>query len=217
MLNQFKKRRKINIGIIDDEPAFVLLISKVLSDYNEAEFNILFVLNSLTELQDLEDAYYHPDVIICDVNMPLLNGIDGLPLLLKRFKDSRILMCSGVRDLDVIVQSVRSGAHGFVRKVLSREEFFNAIFHIMEGSIYISPAFLKNVLDVVQFKIFQFDNLTEREQAIVDGILKGMSYKLVACRAGISVNTVRDHIKRIYKKLNINSKGELHALVTNNG
>jgi len=215
MFNQAKRTKKINIGIIDDDPNFILLISRVLSAYQEVEFNILFVLNSLTELKDLDDAYYHPDIIICDVNMPAINGIEGLPLLQKRFPTSRILMCSSVRELDVVIQAVRSGAHGFVRKVLSRDEFFNAIFHVMEGSIYISPVFLKNVMEVVQFKVFQFEGLTEREQDIVNGILKGMSYKLVAYKTNVSVNTVRDHIKRIYKKLNINSKGELHALVTN--
>lgn len=215
IFNQAKKKRKIRIGIIDDEPAFVSLISRVLSEYEEIEFDVLFKLNSLTELGDLADAFYQPDIIICDINMPLVNGIEGIPMLLKRFKAAKILMCSDLSDLDIIVQAVRSGALGFVRKVLSREEFFNSIFHVMEGSVYVSPYFLKNVLEIVEFKVFQFDGLTKREQAIVDGILKGMSYKLVASRANVSVNTVRDHIKRIYKKLNINSKGELHALVTN--
>lgn len=210
------KKKRINIGIVDDDPAFILLLSKVLCDHDEIDFNLLFVLNSIQELSDLEDAYYQPDMIICDINMPVISGIDGLPLLLKRFKNCRILMCSGVDDMDTIVRAVRSGAHGYVRKVLTREEFFNAVFHVMEGSIYISPVFIKVVLDIVQFKIFHFDNLTERELSVVDGILKGMSYKLIGYKFDISVNTVRDHIKRIYKKLKINSKGELHAMVTNN-
>lgn len=211
-----ESKKKINIGLIDDDPTFLIMLSKALADYKDVRFNILFMLNSLDELSEIEDAFYQPDMIVCDIDMPEINGIEGLPLLLKRFKKCRILMCSGLNDLDVIVRAVRSGAHGFVRKVLSREEFFNAIFHVMSGSLYISPFFMKNVLEIVQFKVFHFENLTERELAVVDGILKGMSYKLIGYKNNVSVNTVRDRIKRIYKKLNINSKGELHALVTNN-
>lgn len=215
ILNQIKKRKIINIGIVDDDPVFTLLLNKVLADHDEVCFNLLFVLNSMNELSNIEDAYYNPDIIVCDINMPGISGIDGLPLLLKRFKNCKILMCSGIDDMDTIVRAVHSGAHGYVRKVLTREEFFNAVFHVMEGSIYISPVFIKVVFDIIQFKVFHFDNLTERELSVVDGILKGMSYKLIGYKFDISVNTVRDHIKRIYKKLKINSKGELYAMVTN--
>lgn len=201
-----ESKKKINIGLIDDDPTFMILLSKVLTEYKEATFNILFMLSSLDELSEMEDTFYEPDIIVCDIDMPEINGIDGLPLLLKRFKKCRVLMCSGLNDLDVVVRAVRSGAHGFVRKVLSRHEFFNAIFHVMEGSMYISLFFMKGILDIVQFKVFHFDDLTDRELEVVNGILKGMSYKLVRYKNNGSVNTVRGHIKRIYKKLNISTK-----------
>lgn len=213
-MEKLKNKRRVNVGIIDDNVICRSLLSATLSMYEDIDFHILFELESLTSLPLLADAYYHPDIVICDIEMPEINGIEGIHLIKRRFSQTKVLMCSGVMDTEAAIESICRGAQGCIQKVFNREEFFNAIYHVLKGSVYVSPVFLKDVFEMVKFNKYEFDELTGREQDVVDGILAGMSYKLIAYRMKVSENTVRDHIKRIYKKLNINSKGELHAKVT---
>lgn len=206
---------KIKIGLIDDNSVCRLMLKNLLTKDENINIDVLFELETLLELPQLHHAFFYPDIIICDVEMPGINGIDGIPLIQKRFPGTKIIMCSSLVDTDVIVKSIAVGASGFIQKSFSRQELFSAVYHVIQGSVYVSPVFLKNIFDIVKFNKYEFECLTSREAEVADCILSGMSYKLIASRINVSENTVRDHIKRIYRKLNINSKGELHSLSRN--
>jgi DNA-binding NarL/FixJ family response regulator len=207
--------RNINIGIIDDTPMIIKSLEIALFSSNQPNFSVLFTLNSLTELDQFKNSIHEPDVIICDINMPKITGIEGLPLLKKRFPNCMIIMHSDDDDKFTIIEAIHAGAHGYMQKGLNKEELFYAILKVVEGCLYISPILTKKIFEIIEFQTYRYGVLTPRESQIVDGITKGLSYKMLAFKLNISINTVREHIKRIYKKLNINSKEELVSIEKN--
>lgn len=205
-------KKKIKIGLIDDNAMCRQILKIACNADNDIDFDVLFELESLLQLSTVQDTVRSPDLIICDIEMPWISGVDGIPLIQKRFPTAKILMCSGVADINQVVLSISTGAHGFIGKGYDKEELFNAISNILQGSIYVNPIFLRDIIGRVRFNKCEIDCLTSRESELAEYLMIGMTYKHIAGHLNVSENTIRDQIKRIYRKLKINSKRELHML-----
>jgi len=203
----------IRIGIIDDNEVIRHVIKILLNHHRKPSFEVVLELDSILDLKVINDLQVQPEVILLDVNMPGMTGIEGIPMLLRHFPDCAIIMLTDVEDKDTIMQSIQLGAQGYVKKGANQQELVQVIVNVIEGGSYISPILTRKLFDFIQSKSNQLDNLTDRERQVVGGIVDGLSYKLIAYRYDISIDTVREHIKKIYKKLNINSKGELLAMI----
>jgi len=203
----------IKFAIVDDNELVRQVIKVLLQQHHKPAFDLVFELESLTNLHAINPLEQYPDVILLDVDMPGINGIDGIPALLKCFPECAIIMLTDIADKEAIMRAIQAGAQGYIQKGANQQELVQVIKHVIEGGSYISPILARKLFNFIQAKNSQLDELTERERQVVDGITAGLSYKLIGYRYNMAIDTVRGHIKKIYKKLNINSKGELLALI----
>ena len=165
--------------------------------------------NCLNLSEDIKNT--NPDVVLMDIQMPGINGIEAVRILHEKYPDLKILMQTIFEESDKIFQSILAGASGYILKNTSPSRILDFIKETYEGGAPMSPSVATKVLKMVgqpaQEKVNTF-NLTEREKEILSCLVKGMSYKLIADACFISIDTVRGHIRNIYEKLHVHSKGE---------
>ena len=156
-----------------------------------------------------------PDVILMDIEMPGINGIEAVSLIKEEFPEIKILMETIFDDDEKIFNSICAGAEGYILKHTPPAEIIEAINEIYDGGSPMTPSIANRVLKMVKDKpVFSgkesFD-LSTREKEILFCLVKGMSYKMVADTCFISIETVNVHIKNIYRKLQVHSKSEAVA------
>lgn len=152
----------------------------------------------------------HPDVVLMDIHMPGVNGIEGLKQLKRNFPAIRVLMQTVFDENDLVFDSIRNGANGYVLKKDSPARLVEAIREVHEGGAVMNPGIAQKVLSF--FAPRDKDNtLTEREVEVLKQLADGNSYKMAAANLGISFHTVNAHIKKIYEKLHVQSLGEAIA------
>ncbi|HEV8507089.1 MAG TPA: response regulator transcription factor [Chitinophagaceae bacterium] len=154
----------------------------------------------------------HPDVILMDIQMPVISGIEAVKLIKQEFPQMKILMQTVFEDDDNVFQSICNGAEGYVLKNKPVEQILESIKDIHEGGAPMSPAIALKVIRMFK-KNFSADaddsfSLSVREKEILKCLVEGMSYKMIADNCFITLETVGGHIKNIYKKLQVHSKSE---------
>lgn len=167
----------------------------------------------LNLLRDLENT--KPDIVLMDIQMPGINGIEAVRMLREKYPNLKILMQTIFEDNEKIFQSILAGASGYILKNTSPARILDFIKETYEGGAPMSPSVATKVLKMVvqqspSARPNDF-NLSEREKEILSCLVKGMSYKLIADACFISIDTVRGHIRNIYEKLHVHSKGEAIA------
>jgi DNA-binding NarL/FixJ family response regulator len=153
-----------------------------------------------------------PDVILMDIEMPGITGIEGVKLIKEKFPEIKILMQTIFEDDDKIFNSICAGAEGYILKNTAPVGILESIKEIYAGGSPMTPSVANRVLKLVKGKyatnLKNTFNLTDREKEILTCLVEGMSYKLIADHCFISIDTVNAHIKNIYKKLQVHSKSE---------
>jgi DNA-binding NarL/FixJ family response regulator len=153
----------------------------------------------------------NPDVVLMDINMPGMNGIECVTRLKQRMPKTHILMLTTYDESDLIFDSLRAGANGYMLKNTPREELVRAVEQVYAGG---SPMSLKIARKVINFfhqnkkASAELEQLTPREQEILRLLAKGHLYKEIADHLGISMSTVRSHITAVYEKLHVHSRTE---------
>jgi DNA-binding NarL/FixJ family response regulator len=161
-------------------------------------------------VENIEET--QPDVILMDIELPVVSGIEAVKLIREKNPDVKILMETIFEEDEKIFQSICNGAQGYILKNTPPEEILSAISEIYEGGAPMSPIIASKVLRIFKSNLSnQTDssfNLSSREKEILKCLVEGMSYKMIADTCFISADTVNGHIKNIYKKLQVHSKGE---------
>ena len=164
-------------------------------------------------LKDIENT--RPDIVLMDIQMPGINGIEAVKMLREKYPDLKVLMQTIFEDNEKIFQSILAGASGYILKNTSPARILDFIKETYEGGAPMSPTVATKVLKIVASQstpeTVNTFNLSEREKEILSCLVKGMSYKLIADACFISIDTVRGHIRNIYEKLHVHSKGEAIA------
>ena len=153
------------------------------------------------------------DIILLDIVMPEMNGLDAIDPILTKYPDALIVMNTIKDDQETIFTALKRGALGFIDKQSFDVNFEEVLQIVANGGAYMTPSIARKVVTNFQEPSSSLEKLSPREKEIANGILKGLSYKLVAMECGISIDTVRIHIKNIYRKLKINSKSQLFNLI----
>lgn len=198
----------IQLILIEDDAN----IQQALSFYfsSQEEFVLLASYKDGTEYRS-KMINEQPDVAIVDINLPGESGIDLIPQIKKDYPNVSILMLSVNNDNESVFRSLQNGADGYLGKETPLDKIKEAILDLSKGGSPITPAIARKVFDFFNSRTTLTEGLNDREVQVVNGIVEGLSYKLVADRMGVSIDTVRKYIKSIYRKLHINSKGELIA------
>ena len=151
-----------------------------------------------------------PDVVLMDINMPIVDGLEGLKLIKSKFPQIKVLIQTAFDDSDKIFQSISNGASGYILKSDHPTRILQAIDEVYEGGASMNPAIAKRVLDYFAPKK-NLEILTLKEQEVLKSLAEGNSYKMVADILGVSYSTINSHTKHIYEKLHISSLGEAIA------
>jgi len=152
-----------------------------------------------------------PDVALVDVHLPGMNGIECVAKLKLALPKLQVLMLTRYEQSDLIFNSIRAGASGYLMKNIPPAELIQAIEQVHAGGAPMSMQIARKVVDhfrQIQKPASDVEKLTQREQEILELLSKGYYYKEIGETLGISLNTVRTHLQHIYEKLHVQSRTE---------
>lgn len=160
-----------------------------------------------------------PDVVLMDIEMPGMNGIDAVRIIKQQFATVQVLMQTIFHDDDNIFKAICAGASGYILKTTSPAGYIEAIKDVYNGGSPMTGSIARRVLELFQKNITPVANtdyqLTAKEKEILQQLVKGKSFKMIADAIGSTYETVRTHIKNIYAKLHVNSNTEAVSKVLN--
>ena len=200
------------VGIVEDNKKIRDLIQRYLD--MQDELNCPVAVDTVEEMLEYLDEHPHPDVLLMDIQLPGMSGIKGMGIIKEKYPDIDIMMLTVYHDSHKIFDALRAGASGYLLKHTSLPEIKESILKLVDGGAPMSPQIARKVINHFQEnapKKNSDSDLTPREHDIVNGLVDGLSYKMIADRYDISIDTVRAHIRNIYKKLHVNSKAEVIA------
>ena len=198
--------RRPSVLLADDHTIVTDGLARILKD---AEFD---VVGAVRDGQQLIDAAMRlrPDVIITDLSMPGLSGLDVLARLKTERLESKVIVLTMHHDADVAADAIRGGASGFLLKESAGDELLAAIRHALEGKVYITPAVTRDVMERMAggAKASQ-PQLTPRQRDILRLIVKGQRMKEIGASLGLSTRTVEGHKYEMMETLGVTSTAEL--------
>jgi DNA-binding NarL/FixJ family response regulator len=149
---------------------------------------------------------HRPDLVIMDIDMPGVDGIEGLRIIKEQYPRTHIIMHTVLEDEERLFSCLCGGANGYILKNTSFVHLLEAIENVLNGGAPLSPPIAKKVLD--SFRHSDASrlkyHLSDREKEVLAYLVKGYSYKMIAGTCHISLDTVRGHIRNIYSKLHVN-------------
>ena len=167
----------------------------------------------ITQIKELQ-----PDVILMDIDMPGMNGIEAVKQIRTFNQQVQIIMLTVFDDNRHVLDAICAGASGYLLKKHISDHLLDAIAQVLQGEAPMSPGIARMVIQSMQQSAkpaINNYNLTQREKEILSNLSKGNSYKLIAAELFISIDTVRTHIKNIYEKLQVHSQVEAVSKAVN--
>ena len=198
----------IKVLIYDDNIALRNSMEVLLNDVPDFEVAAAMP-NAATIAADLQT--FCPDVVLMDIDMPGINGVEAVKTIRKINEQLPVIMLTVFDDNENIFAAICAGASGYILKRYATEEIPSAIRNVLTGGAPMTGSVARKVLQMVpQAKNEQQEkvDLSKKETAILQFLVNGYSYKMIAAEAGISIDTVRFHIKKIYDKLHVHSATE---------
>jgi len=186
------------------------------------EFTIVAEAENGNEVAELV-AQSKPDVVVLDISMPGLSGIEVTAVLRKRFPKCRVLILSMYDNQEYVLEAVRSGAHGYLLKDTAADDLATAIRSIHSGEAFYSPPIAAKLAAAVKGDFSDKDDtgelasLTTREREVLRGIARGLTNKDIATQLGISPRTVETHRESLMRKLGIRHVAGLTKLALETG
>ncbi len=162
--------------------------------------------NAANAINDIKLS--NPDLILMDIDMPQVNGINGTKIIKASFPDMPIIIQTVFDDNENIFEALKSGANGYLLKKTAPDKLIEQIQEALNGGAPMTGSVASKVLKFFSAQPQSSYDLTERESQILKLLVDGYSYKMIANESNISYFTVCNHIKKIYQKLHVNSATE---------
>ncbi|MBF9143235.1 response regulator [Hymenobacter properus] len=200
----------VPLAIIEDQPSIRQTYATYLCA--QPEFDCVLVVGSVEEfLAELPSATRPPRLVLSDIGLPGLSGIEGVSRIKRVLPKADVVLITVYSDAERLFQALCAGAVGYLVKTTLLRDVKTALLEVLDGGSPMSPAIARHVVRHFQPAPSLTEVLTPREMQLVQAIEEGLSYRLVAERMSISINTVRTFIRRVYEKLEISSRTELLA------
>ena len=205
----------IKVIIFDDNDSLRDSVAMLLK--NTPDFTLVGAYaHCIDVIENIKDT--RPDVVIMDIDMPGMNGIEGVKLIRKNFPTVQILMLTVFDDDEKVFAAIKAGAAGYILKNTDPNNLLQAISEVYNGGAPMTPNIARKVL--YQFQAILPDeekdyHLSIREKEVLGLLVDGHSYKMIAGKLNITYDTVRAHMKKIYEKLHVASMTEAVAKALN--
>ena len=206
----------IKVGIVEDNSALQLSLEQLFNKTQGMQC-VASLSNLMNVLSEFKKA--KPDVVLMDIGLPGISGIEGVRTVKSNFENVLVLMFTVFEDDEKIFDAIRAGASGYLLKKTPPEEIVEAVKELYEGGAPMSPSIARKVIQAFQSQpssVITDYQLTGREKEILYSLVDGLSYKKIAEKYFISISTIRTHISNIYQKLHVNSKSQAVAKVLQN-
>lgn len=198
------------VGLVEDHEEFRQSLVYLVSSFTD--FKVEWSCGSVEEAMEKSPV---PDVLLLDINLPRMSGLEAIPVFKNKWPDTKIVMLTILEDEHNIMTAIKNGADGYILKKTNPQKILDAIQQVYEGGAALTPMVAKQVLSFfqpLQKKEKQETSvLTRREQEILSYIVSGITNERIANELFISTQTVRNHIKNIYEKLQVHSKAQVVA------
>ncbi len=195
----------LSVLIFEDNPLLRESISSLITLKDDWQLkgayeNVLSVREHLVE--------HNPDLILMDIDMPGMNGIEAVAQIRASNATVPIIMLTVFDDNTHVLDAIRAGASGYLLKKHLSTKLFDSIDEVLSGGAPMSPSIARMVIASMQKTSDNRYQLTPREKEILSLLSQGNSYKIIASQSDISLDTVRTHIKKVYEKLHVHSQTE---------
>jgi len=212
----------VTIAITDDKPINRQTVKDKLAAYKEVRL-VLEARNGRDFLEQLKSIPALPDVVLMDLEMPELDGIETIRIATAAYPSIKFIVLTIFEDHDKIFEAIKAGAHGYLLKEDSAVNIIDAITNVHEhNGIPMSPAIARKAMDLLkqipvhhyreteENEVVKEDNagLSDREMEILKEMVSGKNYKAIGEKLFISPLTVRKHASNIYEKLHVNSRAQ---------
>ena len=195
----------ITIWIVEDDTTFRRTLKRMLN--REERICCSRVFSSCTKLFEAIETDPHPDLLLMDLGLPGMGGVEGIRKLATLAPDVRVIVLTVFEDKDKVFQALDAGASGYLLKTAKGPEIVDGVKQVFLGGAALSPSVAKIVLREFRKPAPADDfHLTEREVEVLDGLAQGLSAKEIAAKLSIARSTVAGHLEKIYDKLQVRSQ-----------
>lgn len=204
----------LKICIAEDNYFLVKTIKEKLSFFDD--ISIKFHANNGAELIGKLEENHNIDVVLMDIQMPIMNGIKATEIVKNKYPQIKVIMLTVVDDDECVFKAIKAGANGYLLKEINAENLHQSIIEVTEGGAPMTPSIALKTLNLLrdpsslnsEKEAVNTIKLTKRETEILLQLSKGLNYNNISENLIISPSTVRKHIENIYKKLQVHSKME---------
>lgn len=200
---------KTLVSIIEDNRVIRENLSKFIGFHEEFQVKLVCENVSIFLESFFLNTQQWQHILLLDIGLPGISGLDAIPIILEKYPDIIIVMLSTYEEEDVILKAICAGATSYVSKKSTLEEIVEALRIAASGGSYMSPSIAREIVNhLMGGKISKATILSDRQREILQKMVDGKSYQTIANELFISVETVRTHIKKLYRVLNVNNKTE---------
>jgi len=205
--------KKIRVSMIEDAEDIRMSVVKFIGFHEEFEVSEVFgSVESFQMHMDINTGF-EVDIMLLDIGLPGKSGLEAIPILLEKIPDLDIIMLSTYEEEEVILNALCTGACSYISKKASLKQIIEAIRIVNQGGSYMSPSIAREIVNHLLTPNKKVKNsLTDRQNEILKSLSEGKSYKVISGELFISVETVRSHIKKLYRHLQVNNKAEAIAM-----
>lgn len=211
----------IRIAIVDDNPFLQKTIQNKLKFFSDVEVRFK-AINGLDIVEKVEKNH-HLDLILMDIEMPKMNGIEATSLLKSKFPQIKIIMLTVFDNDENIFKAIKAGADGYFLKEVNPQELYDGIVETLAGGAGMTPSIATRTLKLLREPLVFDDSiskeeisLTNREIEVLEQLSKGLTYNAIAENLFLSLGTIRKHVENIYTKLQVHNKLEAIQKAKNN-